>query len=77
MPSSRGSSRLRNRTCVSHVSCVGRWVLYHLHHLGNLGSPLVSPEASQLSWEVGMGGQVLGRWAAMEVCVGLGPVSGP
>ena len=27
-PSSRGSSRPRNRTCVSHVSCVGRKVLY-------------------------------------------------
>ena len=29
MPSSRGSSQLRNRTCVSYVSCIGRWVLYH------------------------------------------------
>ncbi|XP_061290665.1 dehydrogenase/reductase SDR family member 12 isoform X3 [Bos javanicus] len=29
MPSSRGSSRPRNRTCVSHVSCTGRQVLYH------------------------------------------------
>ena len=27
MPSSRGSSRLRDQTCVSHVSCAGRWVL--------------------------------------------------
>ena len=29
MPSSRGSSRPRDRTCVFYVSCVGRWVPYH------------------------------------------------
>ena len=29
MPSSRGSSRPRDRICVSYVSCTGRWVLYH------------------------------------------------
>ena len=29
MPSSRGSSRPRNRTHVSYISCIGRWVLYH------------------------------------------------
>ena len=27
--SSRGFSRLRNWTCVSYISCIGRWVLYH------------------------------------------------
>jgi len=37
MPSSRGSSQLRDQTCVSYVSCIGRWVLYHQHHLGNPG----------------------------------------
>ena len=26
---SRRSSRPRDRTCVSYVSCIGRWVLYH------------------------------------------------
>ena len=31
---SRGSSQPRNRTHVSYVSCIGRWVLYHYHHLG-------------------------------------------
>ena len=36
MPSSRGSSQLRDQTHVSHVSCIGRWVLYHQHHLGSL-----------------------------------------
>ena len=29
MPSSRGSSSPRDRTCVSYVSCIGRQVLYH------------------------------------------------
>ena len=29
MPSSRGSSRPRNRTCVLYISCIGRQVLYH------------------------------------------------
>ena len=28
-PFSWGSSRPRNWTCVSHVSCIGRWVLFH------------------------------------------------
>ena len=28
-PSSRGSSRPRDRTCVTYVSCIGRRVLYH------------------------------------------------
>ena len=30
--SSRESSRTRDWTCVSSVSCIGRWVLYHQHH---------------------------------------------
>ena len=29
MHSSRGSSRPGDRTCVSYISCTGRWVLYH------------------------------------------------
>ena len=33
MPSSRGSSWPRDRTCVSYLSCVGRWVLYYWRHL--------------------------------------------
>ena len=35
MPSSRGSSQLRGRTHISYVSCIGRWVCYHEHHLGS------------------------------------------
>ena len=29
MPSSRGSSRPRDRTPISYISSIGRWVLYH------------------------------------------------
>ena len=29
MPSSRASSRPRDQTCVSFISCIGRRVLYH------------------------------------------------
>ena len=32
MPSSRGSSQPQGSN-QSHVSCIGRWVLYHQHHL--------------------------------------------
>ena len=35
MPSSRGSSQLRDQTHVSYVSYIGRWVLYHWYHLGS------------------------------------------
>ena len=33
MPYSRGSFQPKDQTCVSSVSCVGRWILYHWHHL--------------------------------------------
>ena len=33
---SRRSSQTRDQTHISHVSCIGRQVLYHLHHLGSL-----------------------------------------
>ena len=32
---SRGSSQSRNQTCISCVSCIGRWILYQLHQLGS------------------------------------------
>ena len=35
MPSSRGSCRLRNGTCVSYVSCLGKRVLHHWRPLGS------------------------------------------
>ena len=35
MTSSRGSSWCRDWTHISYVSCIGRWVIYHWHHLGS------------------------------------------
>ena len=35
IPSSRGSSRPRDQSHVSYVSCIGRWVLHHWCHLGS------------------------------------------
>ena len=37
--SSRGSSWPRDRTSISWVSCIGRWVLYHQGHLGSAWRP--------------------------------------
>ena len=36
IPSSTGASQPRDQTQVSYVSCTGRQVLYHEHHLGSL-----------------------------------------
>ena len=33
VPSSRGSSRSRHESHVFYVSCIGRCILYHWHHL--------------------------------------------
>ena len=65
MPSPRGSSQPRDRTHVSYVSCIGRWVPDHRHHLGSLyihiyththtyrlfgvSFPLRSPQSTELS----------------------------
>ena len=49
MPSSRRSSRPRDRTHVSLVSCISRWVLYHYCHLGNQGGAQVAPSRTALS----------------------------
>ena len=35
MFSSRGSSPPRNQTQISYVSCIGKQLLYHQHHLGS------------------------------------------
>ena len=40
--SSRGSSRRRDWTCVSYVSCIDRQILYHLCHLWSPTFPLLS-----------------------------------
>ena len=33
VPSSLGSSQPRDQTCLSYISCIGRQILYHWHHL--------------------------------------------
>ena len=40
MPFSRGSSWPRDLTHVSYVSCIGRRILYHQHHLGSPLGPM-------------------------------------
>ena len=47
MPSSMGSFWPRDQTHISHVSCVGRQVLYHQSHLA---SPVQALRASWLLW---------------------------
>ena len=49
MPSSRRSPWPRGQTCVSYVSCIGRWVLYHLCPLG---SPLTVNERLVIQWRL-------------------------
>ena len=45
--SSRGSSRPRDWTC---ISCIGRWILYHLRHLRSVYIlPLCWSDASKLN----------------------------
>ena len=41
MPFSRGSSQPRDQTLRSYISCIGRQVLYHEHHLGNLNNIVI------------------------------------
>ena len=43
---SRGSSWLRDWACISYISCIGRWVLYPLSHLG---SPFCSLGGSKVT----------------------------
>ena len=55
MPSSRESSQSKDRTCVSHVSCFGWWVLYHQHHL------TLTKEAEQVN--------ISGSWAQIDLSI--------
>ena len=41
IPSSRGSSRPRDWTCISYVSCIDRQLLYHFYYLGSQTNPCV------------------------------------
>ena len=38
LSSCRGSSQPRNRTHVSCVSCIGKWIVYHQHYVGSQSS---------------------------------------
>ena len=58
MPSSRGSSRPRDRTCISCISCLSRQVLYHQCHLGSPSLFYPTPQTfveNQLIEETKMG----------------------
>ena len=46
---SRGSSRSRDRTYISCVTCIGRWVLYHCTIWGNICYNIISVLCS--GWE--------------------------
>ena len=48
MPSSKGSSQLRDQTHVYYISCIGRWVLYHELQLG---SPRAKMGTAKLRYE--------------------------
>ena len=45
-PSSSGSSQPKDRTLISCISCIGRWILYHG---ATWGSPFSAPNFSQFS----------------------------
>ena len=49
IPSSRGSSWLRDRTLISSVSWIGRQVVYHWCHLGSLSTHLAITKAAKLT----------------------------
>ena len=40
---SRGYFQLRDRTCIPCISCTGRRILYHLHHLERPLEPILHP----------------------------------
>ena len=48
MPSSRGSSWLRDQTHVSFVSCIGRWIVYHWTSL--VAQMVKDPPAMRETW---------------------------
>ena len=60
MPSSRGSSQARDRTLVSYLFCIGRWVPCHLLHMG-------SPQAAGILTTVKINSTVVP--AAIDVCL--------
>ena len=61
---SRGSSQPRDQTRVSRSSCIRRWILYHLSHLGSptvfyyscylvmSSEKAMAPHSSTLAWKI-------------------------
>ena len=61
---SRGSSQPRDQTGVSRSSCIRRWILYHLSHLGSptvfyyscylvmSSEKAMAPHSSTLAWKI-------------------------
>ena len=49
LPSSGESSRPRDQTYVSYVSCIGRWVVYHWHHRGSPKHSVYDPKVFTLN----------------------------
>ena len=81
MPSSRGSSSPRDRTHISYVSCMGRWVLYHKRHLGtpkgttehtnsSFGGTMVCSAAGGPTWIWRLWAHTEGKRKFMSVVVG-------
>ena len=54
MPFSRGSSRPRDLTHISYVSCIGRQVLYHKCHLGVTWKFLSCVQLFVTPWTIGV-----------------------
>ena len=61
---SRRFSRPRNRTFISRLSCIGRWILYHLCHLR-------SPQYSSLNYAPCLGTPGRGFWLSRLELEGL------
>ena len=72
-PSSRRSSQPRDHTQVSYISCIGRWVLHHYHHLGSphnkVSGSIFSYHECFLSWGLPLTGLAV---AALLLCFVLG-----
>ena len=77
MPSSRGSPRPRDQTCISYPSCIGRHVLHHLSHQGSpwsvhpLPIPVLMAHTSLPSGHhgaLGVGGKASGTKSGRSKC---------
>ena len=66
--SSRGSSRPREGSHISYVSCIGGWVLYHWQHLGSPADKrnVLSLFSFPSRWKVGTERKTAGRGEGRE-----------